>query len=39
MRWNERTKKATGLGVVALVGWASGVWLPPEVVTQILGAF
>lgn len=38
MRWNDRTKKAASLGVVALLGWASGTWLPPEVIAQILGA-
>lgn len=39
MKWNERTKKSAAYGLVGLFGIFTGTFLPPEIFSQLLGAF
>lgn len=39
MKLTSNQRRGAALGIVGLIGWFSGTWLPPETVADILGAF
>lgn len=39
MKLNDKQKRAASFGIVGVLAWFSGTFVPPEMIAEILGAF
>lgn len=39
MRFTSKQRKGAAFAITGLIGFFSGTFLPPEIITEIIGAF